>query len=364
MKFNSLIKLSTPVNQRGKNTCVITSRIRLARNITDTPFPGWALQKERTKAYQDLSQAALSLPGAKLGFFEELNTLNSLEKQVLVEQHLMSRELAARGEACGLLVNKDKTVSIMINEEDHFRLQGIQTGLNLKKAYRALSKIDDHLHEKLSYAYDEELGFITSCPSNLGTGMRASVMLHLPCLSLSNQIKPVLKAVSKLGLAIRGFYGEGTESLGNLYQISNQSTLGESEIGIITRIERMVKYVITAEENARAKTLQENPLEIMDKVGRAYGVLKHSHIISSKEALNLLSLIRLGSEVGCFPEKTLELCDKLMIEIQPAHLQLHTGEQLDITERDQIRAKIISSHLQNLNKPDITYNHQTDNNKA
>lgn len=244
----------------------------------------------------------------------------------------------------------------MLNEEDHFRLQAIQPGLSLKKAYRALSKMDDSLSESLNFAYDEKLGYLTSCPSNVGTGMRASVMLHLPALYIADQITPVLKAVSKLGLAIRGFYGEGTESLGHLYQISNQSTLGESEMEIIARVERMAKHVVKAEENARKKILSDNPQRLIDKVGRAYGILKHASIISSKEALNLLSILRLGTEVGSFPKDTLDLFDQLMIQIQPAHLQLNAGGKLEIEKRDEIRAKTISSHLQNLHPPDSICN--------
>lgn len=352
MTFENLIHSSPTIASKGNHSCVITSRVRLARNLRDMAFPGWATKTERILAYEQLCEAVTTLPFSKKGFFQDLQNLDSLEKQVLIEQHLMSRELAARSEGCGLLVNKEKTLCIMFNEEDHLRLQAIQPGLNLKKAFNSLNKIDDALSEEIPYAYDSKLGYLTSCPTNVGTGMRASVMLHLPALVISDQISPVLKAVAKLGLAIRGFYGEGTESLGHLYQISNQSTLGESEQEIITRIERMVKQIITTEENARAKILSENPEKLLDKIGRAYGTLKHAHVISSKEALNLLSLIRLGTEVSFFPEETKDLCDQLMIKSQPAHLQLNAGGKLSIKERDQNRAKIISSHLQNLNPPD------------
>ena len=356
MTFDSLIHTIPSFINKGKNSCVITSRVRLARNISDDPFPGWATKEERNATYEKLHEAVSTLPLVKTGFFDELKTLDSVQKQVLIEQHLMSRELAARSEGCGLVVNKDKTVCIMLNEEDHLRLQAIQSGLNLKKAYNNLNRIDTHISKNLNYAYDRNLGYLTSCPTNVGTGMRASVMLHLPALAITEQITPVLKAVAKLGLAIRGFYGEGTESLGHLYQISNQSTLGETEQEIIARIERMVKQIISTEENARAKILAEKPEQLLDKIGRAYGTLKHAHIISSKETLNLLSLIRLGTEVSFFPTETLDLCDQLMIKSQPAHLQLHSGEKLDVDERDHNRAKIISSHLQNLNPPDIISN--------
>jgi len=334
MKFETLVnKTVTPATV--KHACVLSSRVRLARNVQGYSFPG---------------------PMTKSGFNKELSELNSLQKQVLVEQHLISRELAAKNVGCGIVVNKEKTIAVMINEEDHFRLQSIQHGFNLKKAYRSLNKIDDQLSGSLHYAYDETLGFLTSCPSNLGTGLRASVMLHLPALTISEQIQPVLKAVSKLGLAIRGIYGEGTESMGHYYQISNQSTLGESEAEIIERIERMVKQIITAEENARQKLLIEQEDQLNDKIGRAYGVLKHAKVISSKEALDLLSLLRLGTDAGMFPEEHLKTCDHLMMYIQPAHLQFLEGGKLEMAKRDKIRAKIISSHLQTVNPPDIIKN--------
>ena len=352
MTFDQLIQ-TTPAVDKGTQSVVLTSRIRLARNLANYSFPGWSTKAERTEVYQTIQKAVSKLPIAQTGFFEELSNYESLQKQVLVEQHLMSRELASRGEGCGLLVNKEKSLAIMINEEDHFRLQAIHSGLNLKKAYRALDKVDTQISKKLDFAYDHELGFLTSCPTNVGTGMRASVMLHLPALGLTDQIEQVLKAVSKLGLAIRGFYGEGTESLGDLYQISNQSTLGESEKEIIGRIERVVKYIATAEENARLKTLQEEPSFLFDKVSRAYGTLRYAHILSSKESLTLISLIRMGTKLGYFPEATYERCDNLTIEIQPAHLQLEAGKKLSPHERDLARAKIIARNLKNLSAPKL-----------
>ena len=219
-------------------------------------------------------------------------------------------------------------------------------------AYKELNEVDDEISSKLSYAFDEKLGYLTSCPTNVGTGMRASVMLHLPALTLTEQIKPAMNAIIRLGFAVRGFYGEGTDCLGHLYQISNQSTLGESELDIIKSLERSVKQLVTAESNARQKLIEEEPEFLADKIGRAYGTLKYAHIISSKETLDLLSIIRLGTEVKAFPQSTKKLCDELMTKSQPAHLQLHAGEKVNVEARDRIRAKIITSHLQNLISPD------------
>jgi len=352
MNYDALIQ-ARPRAKSTSHSCVITSRVRLARNLNNQPFPGWSSEGERSDIFHIISDAFSSLSFSKTAFHDELKDYSSLQKQVLVEQHLMSRELAARSVGCGLLVSKNKSLSIMINEEDHFRLQGIHPGLSLKKAYRALDKVDTQISEKLNLAFDEELGFLTSCPTNVGTGMRASVMLHLPALVLTEQIEPVLRAVSKLGLAIRGFYGEGTESLGHLYQISNQSTLGESEQEIITRIERMVKQIISVEENARLKTVEDQPHLFIDKISRAYGILKHSVIMSSKEGLTQLSLLRLGTEIGYFPEDAIELCDRLVIEIQPAHLQQLAGKKLDPEERDLARAKLLIKSLSKLRAPKL-----------
>ena len=231
-------------------------------------------------------------------------------------------------------------------------MQAIRPGLQLTAAFNALSELDTELEESLEFAFDPTLGYLTTCPTNLGTGLRASAMLHLPGLVLSDQIGQVLQAVNKIGLAVRGLYGEGTESLGNLYQISNQSTLGESEETIIRRLERVISQVSNHEQNAREKLLEDDPEMVSDKIGRAYGVLRYAHIIDSKEALNHLSLLRLGGTLGFFPPETVMLCDTLLMDIQPAHLQLHSGRKLSPEERDAIRAEIVRSRLHSLESPD------------
>ena len=234
-------------------------------------------------------------------------------------------------------------------------MQAIRPGLQLGAAYAALSELDSELENSLEFAFDPTLGYLTTCPTNLGTGLRASAMLHLPALVLSDQIGQVLQAVNKIGLAVRGLYGEGTESLGNLYQISNQSTLGESEETIIRRLERVISQVANHEHNAREKLAEDDPEMVADKIGRAYGVLRHAHIIDSKEALNHLSLLRLGGILGFFPSETVTLCDTLLMDIQPAHLQLHSGRKLSPEERDAIRAEIVRSRLLSLDSPDNRY---------
>jgi len=354
MRFTTLIKHPADwmTGGQGEHGAVLTSRIRLARNLRRHPFPGWAKRDQRAAALDLMRPAVESLPAMKGAFSHELGDLTSVQKQVLVERHLISREHAARGDGSAAVIERRQTFSLMLNEEDHLRMQAIRPGLQLTAAFNALSELDTELEESLEFAFDPTLGYLTTCPTNLGTGLRASAMLHLPGLVLSDQIGQVLQAVNKIGLAVRGLYGEGTESLGNLYQISNQSTLGESEETIIRRLERVISQVSNHEQNAREKLLEDDPEMVSDKIGRAYGVLRYAHIIDSKEALNHLSLLRLGGTLGFFPSETVMLCDTLLMDIQPAHLQLHSGRKLSPEERDSIRAEIVRSRLLSLESPD------------
>ena len=353
MRFSTLLKHPADwmTGAAAGTSVVLTSRVRLARNLRREPFPGWSTKERRVSVLDRVKPEVEALPEMKNGFSQELDALTSLQKQVLVERHLISREQAARGEGSAAIVNRKQALCLMINEEDHLRMQSIRPGLALKEAYDLVSSVDSQLEGNLEFAFDHEIGYLSACPTNLGTGMRASAMLHLPGLVLSDQIAQVLQAVGKLQLAVRGFFGEGTESLGNLFQISNQSTLGESEDAIIRRLERVIQQVASHERNARQKLLEDDPDMVCDRVGRAYGTLRHAHVIPSKEALNLLSILRLGAELGFFPAETGGVCDSLLMEIQPAHLQLHSGEKLNPEQRDAIRAKIIRSRLQSLEPP-------------
>ncbi|MEI6655505.1 MAG: protein arginine kinase [Verrucomicrobiota bacterium] len=353
MRFSTLIKnpadwMTGGQTERG---AVLTSRIRLARNLRHHPFTGWAKRDQRAAALDLMRPAVEALPVMKDAFSQELSELSAVQKQVLVERHLVSREHAARGDGSAAIIERRQSFSFMLNEEDHLRMQAIRPGLQLTPAFEALSALDTALEVALEFAFDPTFGYLTTCPTNLGTGLRASAMLHLPGLVLSDQIGQVLQAVSKIGLAVRGLYGEGTESLGHLYQISNQSTLGESEETIIRRLERVIGQVAQHEQNAREKLLEDDPQMVADKIGRAFGVLRHAHLIDSKEALNHLSLVRLGGTLGFFPADTIVLCDTLLMDIQPAHLQLHAERKLSPEERDSIRAQIVRGRLLNLNSP-------------
>jgi protein arginine kinase len=354
MRFSTLVKYPADwmTGGQGEHGAVLTSRIRLARNLRRHPFPGWAKREQRAAALDFMRPAIEALPAMKDAFSQELGDLTAVQKQVLVERHLISREHAARGDGSAAVIERRQTFSLMLNEEDHLRMQAIRPGLQLSAAFAALSELDSALENSLEFAFDPTLGYLTTCPTNLGTGLRASSMLHLPALVLSDQIGQVLQAVNKIGLAVRGLYGEGTESLGNLYQISNQSTLGESEETIIRRLERVISQVATHERNAREKLMEDDPEMVADRIGRAYGVLRHAHIIDSKEALNHLSLLRLGGTLGFFPRETVIVCDTLLMDIQPAHLQLHSERALSPEERDAIRAKTVRDRLHSLNSPD------------
>lgn len=354
MRFSTLIRHPADwmTGAQADQCAVLTSRIRLARNLRGHSFPGWAKKEERAETLATLRPAVEGLSAMKDAFSQELGDLTPVQKQVLVERHLISREHAARGDGSAAVIERRQSFSIMLNEEDHLRMQAIRPGLRLTEAYDALSALDSELEGQLEYAFDPTLGYLTTCPTNLGTGLRASAMLHLPGLVLSDQIGPVLQAVNKIGLAVRGLYGEGTESLGNLYQMSNQSTLGESEETIITRLERVIAQVASHEQNAREKLMEDDPDMVADKIGRAYGVLRHAYLIDSKEALTHLSLLRLGGNLGFFPEGTVHLCDTLLMDIQQAHLQLHAGMKLSPDHRDSIRAEIMRSRLQSLDSPD------------
>ena len=357
MRFSTLIKHPADWMVGGDvdTAVVLTSRIRLARNVRMLPFPGWATKEQRRQAMALIQPVVQMMRPMKDAFCQTLSGLTSVQKQVLVERHLISREHAARNEGSAAVIERRQSLSIMINEEDHLRMQSIRPGLNLRVAFEALNDLDDELQESLTFAFDRKLGYLTTCPTNLGTGLRASAMLHLPALVLSEQINQVLNAIGRMGLAVRGLYGEGTESLGNLYQISNQSTLGESERQIIERLERVIVEVVGHETNARLKLLEDDQMMLHDKIGRSYGILRHAWLIDSKEALNHLSLIRLGANLGFFPHETVRLCDNLLMEIQPAHLQLHSGKKLSPEQRDESRGQIIRTQLQNLPTPAMVF---------
>lgn len=324
---------------------VISSRVRLARNLSDTTFPGWASKEIRDRVWNEVVQAFDSMETDTEFLRWRMDELKTLERELLFERHLISAELAERKSGSGLFVSEDECRAVMVNEEDHIRLQSLQPGLNLQKALDGAEALDDDLEKTLTYAFSSKLGYLTACPSNVGTGMRASVMLHLPGLCLTEEIKPVINAVSKIGLAVRGMWGEGSEAAGHMFQISNQITLGKTEVEIISHLDQIVLEVIEHEKNARLRLMESQQIRVHDHIGRAYGILAHAAMMNSNEALDLLSGLRLGIDLGLMPEIARRDIDQLLIRIQPAHLQKAAGSTLSPEERDIKRAQLIRQFL-------------------
>jgi protein arginine kinase len=315
------------------------TRIRLARNLAGHRFPGWAADGQRAAILKTCRAALAATAPLTRAAQASIDELSELDRQILVERHLISRELSDAKNGAGVVISPDQTISVMINEEDHLRLQVLRAGFQLKKAWAAIDALDTALEDCLDYAFSPTLGYLTACPTNLGTGLRASAMMHLPALVISGQMEKVVRAVNQLGLAVRGLFGEGSDASGSIFQISNQTTLGESEDTIIKRLGSVLHSIIEHELNARARLVEKDAARLHDKIGRAYGILQHSHLLTSGEAMNLLSLVRLGADLGYFPENSRSLVDRLFIEAQPGHIQHHaTKTDLDPAQRDTRRA--------------------------
>lgn len=327
---------------------VISSRVRLARNMKDTPFPYLASDSQTQKVMKEVSTAVEGQEKTSDLNLIKMENLSPLVKQVMVEKHLISPLLAQESQNGGIFMRQDESAGVMINEEDHLRIQSILPGLQLEKAWEEADGYDDALENAVEYSFHERYGYLTSCPTNVGTGLRASVMLHLPALIITKQFNRVLSALSQVGLAVRGLYGEGTEIVGNLVQISNQITLGQSEEEIIRNLFSVTRQVIE-QENAACQTLLNNSREqITDRSSRALGVLKHAHLISSQEAMQLISDLRLGYELGLISGVDRKLLNELLILIRPGCLQMLAGRELDEGERDLERAKQVRKRLENI----------------
>ena len=347
-----LIAPDQAAKQQGPHSrIVMSSRVRLARNLKSFAFPGWAKKAERVRALESIRPAVEALPQMADSFAQTMDSLSQMDKQILVERHLISREHAAKSSGSGIVLNREETLCVMINEEDHLRMQALRPGLQLKQAWMAIDQVDSKLERKLEYAFSPTLGYLTACPTNLGTGIRVSAMLHLPGLVLGEQINQIIQAVNKLGLAVRGLYGEGTEALGNVFQVSNQRTLGETEAEIVERLSKVLAQIIDHEENARATLIEKKPKVVYNNIGRAYGTLANAHSISSKETMNLLSLMRLGVDLEMFPDLDRSLIDELFVITQPAHLQKQFAEKLGADERDLVRADMLRERLRNVRRP-------------
>ena len=324
---------------------VMSSRTRLARNIEKAPFSNRADRKQLEDVLTRVREAALSIGFLKNATFFRLKDLSEIDKLFLVERHLMSPEHAKDVEFKGLIVDPKEVVSIMVNEEDHLRIQVLQSGLNLKECWRLVNEIDTEFSKKLPYAYSAKWGYLTACPTNSGTGLRGSVMLHLPALVFIGQINKVLQAIAKLGLNVRGFYGEGTEATGNIFQVSNQASIGMTEEDLIDSINKIINQSIYREETTRKSLALKNREALEDRVSRAYGTLKSAHIITSNETITLLSAIRLGVDLGVVKNLDRRMVNELFILTQPAHLQKLEGKVLNANERDIKRADLIREKI-------------------
>jgi protein arginine kinase len=325
---------------------VISSRIRLARNLDKFAFPHWANKKQSEEALKTIEEVIPKVDYLKQATVFHLAELDSIDKQFLVERHLMSLEHAQKTNHKAVAVDDEEIVAIMLNEEDHLRMQVMQSGFNLFEARNIINKLDDSLSKELSFAFSQDLGYLTACPTNTGTGMRGSVMLHLPALVMARQIDRVLSAISKLSFTTRGLYGEGTQASGNFFQISNQVSLGHSEDEVIESINSIIRQIIQQENQAREIMLSRNNRSMLeDRISRSLGILKSAHIISSQETIELLSLVRLGCDLGMVKDINRSRINELFIIIQPAHLQKIENKKLSMQERDIKRAELIRNKL-------------------
>ncbi|MBI1953637.1 MAG: protein arginine kinase [Candidatus Omnitrophica bacterium] len=328
-----------------KGEIVISSRVRLARNLEGQPFPHWAAPLKRQEILKQVEAAVAGSSYLAGSLFIKWTGLTELDRLFLVERHLISRELAAGKNEKAAVIGDREIVALMVNEEDHLRLQVLQSGFNLREAWAVLNQVEAELETKLPYAFSPDWGYLTACPTNVGTGMRSSCMLHLPSLVMTKQINRVLHAITKLGLTARGLYGEGTEAAGNFFQISNQVSLGISEEEILDNLDRLVGQVIEQEEAARKALLSQSRQALEDRIWRAYGTLKSAHLITSSETVELLSLVRLGVDLGLITSLDRGRVNQLFIQIQPAHLQKLEGRALTPSERDARRAQLLRESL-------------------
>lgn len=334
------------INELGEySDVVISSRVRLARNLDDYPFPFILSTEGAKEIIEKVEKAVCNNAGYKEFKLIELDKLDDNKKQVMVERHLISPNLVKKNEESAVITDDQEVLNVMLNEEDHIRIQCIYPGLNLQKAYELASDMDDVIENDLLYSFDDELGYLTACPTNIGTGLRASVMMHLPALVITGTIEKIFSAVNQIGFTVRGLYGEGSDAEGNLFQISNQITLGRSEEDIIKTLDNLTVQIINKEKEARAALLDKKKIQIEDKIFRSYGIMKNAKIMSSKEALERISDLRLGVGLGILKDIDNITLNRLMIDIQPAILQTIFQRQLNIYERDINRAKLIRERL-------------------
>lgn len=322
---------------------VLSSRVRLARNLASVPFP--SENDDLSGVLKRIERATAAVPQLSASELWVFDDFEPEDLEFLIERRLVSRDLARGHRTRGVLVGPDEARSIMINEEDHYRLQSVATGLRLGEALDRIAELDRELEKHIEFAFDEKLGYLTACPTNVGTGMRASVLAHLPALVLTRRAKKVVRGVAAMGLAVRGFYGEGTEVQGNFFQISNQTTLGRDEHDIVSRLSEVVEQVLGYEEEARETMLRSARLQVEDKVYRAFATLTHARSLDPEEVVSLASAVRFG--VGLELD---DLCDvaalnEILVVSQPAHVRRIAGRELDRDEERHLRAALVRARL-------------------
>lgn len=324
---------------------VISSRIRLARNLADFPFIRKCTDHDRSAIEKALSGRLSENTTLEKAFYIDVGGLESVDRQFLVERQLISRELAEADGARSVAIDPHEKFSLMVNEEDHLRIQLMYSGLDLQGAWNQINAIDDAIESCVNYAFHDKLGYLTACPTNVGTGMRVSVMLHLPALVITRQIDKVFRSLQKISLAVRGLYGEGSQAMGDFYQISNQITLGRSEQDLIKQVGDVVPVLIDYERRAREFLVRESQNDLHDRVSRAYGILCTAQTISSEETMHLLSSVRMGINLGLIEDIEIPTVNQLFIHTQPAHLQKIRGAELDTAARNVERAVYLQRHL-------------------
>ncbi len=330
----------------NESDIVLSTRIRLARNLQNFRFPMLFTEDEAEQIENKVLYTLMSTSGYKNHFsYFKIQELPELQRQVLIEKHLISPYLAKMEKTGAVFLAQDESLSVMVNEEDHIRIQSLHPGLHIAEAYDAARSLSEYLAQHLMYAYDDQFGYLTSCPTNVGTGLRASVMLHLPALTMLKKMNNLIHTLTRLGMTVRGIYGEGSENLGNIYQISNQVTLGKSEIDILDELHDLVERIIQKERLARKQLMERAPLLLEDKLYRSLGTLKYARILSSEEAATCLSNIRFGVDIGLIKDISRSRLNECMLLVQPGFIQQYSGMTLQSNERDVYRAKILQQQL-------------------
>lgn len=319
----------------------ITSRVRLARNFADIPFSAKMSAEHQAELMKRMIDIISDFPTYGKLMFADMTAMHPVDRVSLMERHLISPDLAETKGNSGAFINENENVSIMVNEEDHIRIQALFSGIQLEKAYKVCDDIDSNIAEKADYAFDDKYGYLTSCPTNIGTGMRASVMLHLPALVMTGYLKSILESCNKVGFTVRGIYGENSDAVGDMFQVSNQITLGRKEEETIASIDGICKQIIDREKTLRLQLYKQSVYKFEDKVYRSYGLLLNARILSTQECFKLLSDVRLGVSMGIIKDIDIVTLNEILVLSQPATLQKISGEQLNKDERDIKRAELI-----------------------